>query len=630
MMLEKGTVLYNLYKIIDLLGKGAMGNVYLVERLKDNKKLVVKEVIFHEKIEPDIESAKEMFFREAEIMAKFNHPGLPKMYGAFSQDEREYIAMDYIEGKTLEEILDSSPGPLEEEKAIKWALMLADILNYLHSAFPSPVVYRDIKPSNVIITPEGTPKLIDFGIARHYRPDKTTDTFRLGTPGYAAPEQHKNKGQSTPQTDIFGLGVLLFQMLAKYDPTLTPFKFPPLKSLNPSVSLELENTVSRAIELEPAKRYVNMQEFKEELEKYLRVSGLTRAPRIYPPSPSLHGSENNLFERVIKGIIAVCVAGLILSISGIAVLVYTGVTSAGSNQNSKEWYEKGLRLIDEKKYDEALKCYDKAISMNSGNLDAWYGKGWILYEQGRYEEVTPCCDRMLEINKNFIKAWILKGHALSMQKQYEDAIFCYDSALKINPKTIEAWGNKGIALKKMGRYEEAINCYDKVLESEPENTTILNEKGYAMNRLKQYEEAIKYWNRSLEIDPDNTCAKQYMAAQFAEIGQALRYQEKYKESAEYYRRAIDEGLNQPGLFNNYAWSLYKAGEYEEALIWVDKDLEKDYTGIYYAWETKGEILEAMGKYEEALDCYNKSLEIQPNFADSLERKALLTEKMKEK
>ncbi len=274
-MQKTGTVLNNIYRVVTLLGKGSMGNVYLVERIKDDKKFVIKELIFTESVGIEPDTAREIFFREAEFMVKFDHRGLPKMYGIFSQEEKDYLVMDYIEGKTLEEIISNET--IEKDKAIKWTVELAEILDYLHNSFHKPIVYRDLKPSNIIITPEGKATLVDFGIARYYNPDKNTDTFSYGSPGYAAPEQYKGRGQSTPQSDVFGLGVILFQMLTGYGPSIKPFTFPPMELSDK----KLVHIVMKAIELDPLKRYISIVEFKEGLEKY---SGKYESP--FKKSPS--------------------------------------------------------------------------------------------------------------------------------------------------------------------------------------------------------------------------------------------------------------------------------------------------------------------------------------------------------
>ncbi len=314
MSLKPGTILNYMYRVEKILGKGGMGNVYLVDR--DCKKFVVKELMFAEGTGFDDETTREIFFREAEFMAKFDHPGLPKTYGVFSQNGRDYISMDYIEGQTLEEIINSSPGPLEEYKAIKWAIEIAGIIDYLHNSFHAPVIYRDLKPANIIITPSGKVKLVDFGIARFFNPDKITDTFRCGSPGYAAPEQYKGRGQTGIQTDVFGLGVILFQMLTKYDPTVQLFTFPPMKSLNSSITPELERIITRAIQLNPLKRYINMDEFREELRKYLGVAE-SYSESYYnsnTPVPGQQGSNLNIST----------VAGIIIVVAILFTILFSG------------------------------------------------------------------------------------------------------------------------------------------------------------------------------------------------------------------------------------------------------------------------------------------------------------------
>ena len=315
MSLEPGTILNNIYRVEKILGKGGMGNVYLVDR--EGKKFVVKELIFAEGTGFDDETAREIFFREAEFMAKFDHPGLPQTHGVFSQNSRDYITMDYIEGKTLEEIINASKVPLKEEKAIKWAIEIAGIIDYLHNSFHAPVIYRDLKPANIIVTPSGKIKLVDFGIARFFNPDKITDTFRCGSPGYAAPEQYKGRGQSGTQTDVFGLGVILFQMLTKYDPTIKLFTFPPMKSLNPSITPELERIITRAIQLNPLKRYISMDEFREELRKYLGVaeSYSESCYNSHTPVPPQKGSDLNI-STIVGIIIVVAILFMILFSGG--------------------------------------------------------------------------------------------------------------------------------------------------------------------------------------------------------------------------------------------------------------------------------------------------------------------------
>jgi len=266
MLLEEGTVLSNLYRVVKHIGSGAMGQVYLVENIKTGEEFAMKEIMFGSGL--DYENSQKLFYREAKLMKKFSHPGIPRMRRIFKEKGREYLLMDYMKGENLESILKKSPV-INKEEAIRWAIDILDILDYLHTSFKTPVVYKDLKPSNVIINPEGKATLVDFGISRHYKPDQDTDTFRLASPGYMAPEHFSGRGQTSPRTDIYCLGAILYQMLTGRDPTVTPFKFPSMSTLDPSISTELEQVISRAIRLNPAERYETVKEFREKLESLL-------------------------------------------------------------------------------------------------------------------------------------------------------------------------------------------------------------------------------------------------------------------------------------------------------------------------------------------------------------------------
>jgi serine/threonine protein kinase len=210
---------------------------------------------------------EESFKREFDILHQSKHPNLPATEEYFEEMGRPYFVMEYIEGQTLEKILeDVKPGTfLPQERVIKWACQICDVLHYLHSKNP-PIIYRDLKPSNVMEeTNTGNVKLIDFGIARFYKPGKKGDTVRFGTEGYLAPEILSSIDQTNPATDIYSLGALLHEMLTNREPSLTPFVFPPVRSINPSINPEVERAISRAVEPNPTKRPQSALDMKQEL-----------------------------------------------------------------------------------------------------------------------------------------------------------------------------------------------------------------------------------------------------------------------------------------------------------------------------------------------------------------------------
>lgn len=304
MSLKEGTLFLKTYRIIRHLGSGGMSSVYLSENLKDGKHYVIKSIIFSSSTEIDEHNAKKLFYKEAGFLKKFSHPGLPKFHMLFNEKGIDYLVMDYIEGENLAEIIKrAKEKPLETELAVKWTIELASILNYLHTSFSRPVVYKDLKPANIIISKENSAKLIDFGIARYYDPAKKTDTFRLCSPGYMAPEHFSGRGQTSPRTDIYCLGIILYEMLTNYDPSVTPFRYPPASSLNPSINKELENIVNRAIKIKPAERYTTAKEFQKKLESFLeREKYRTKKLIVKSHEKDPSNSGNNIIKSCLNKI----------------------------------------------------------------------------------------------------------------------------------------------------------------------------------------------------------------------------------------------------------------------------------------------------------------------------------------
>ncbi len=260
-------VLGERYHILQVIGQGGMGAVYLAEdkRLR-SKQWAIKEMSDAGiTTQLDRDEAVDAFEREAALLAQLDHPYLPKVIDFFSQSNSHYLVMDYIDGRTLKELLENRPNPFSETKVVEWAGHVCDVLAYLHAQNP-PIIFRDLKPANIMLTQkESRIKLIDFGIARLFKPGQKGDTLRLGTPGYAPPEQYSTKGQSASSSDIYALGVTMHQLLTRHDPTNTPFQLPPVKRLNPAVSDSVAQVISHATKTEMTHRYQTAAEMKRAL-----------------------------------------------------------------------------------------------------------------------------------------------------------------------------------------------------------------------------------------------------------------------------------------------------------------------------------------------------------------------------
>ncbi|HVA84339.1 MAG TPA: serine/threonine-protein kinase [Candidatus Binataceae bacterium] len=284
--LTPGTILQHRYEIERLLGGGGMGVVYLAhDRRLANRACAVKEMVDHFIDQQQRIEANEYFAREADTLAQLKHAAIPAITDRFDDQNRHYLVMEYVEGRNLEEEIAARGGPLPEGLIIDIARQLCDVLAYLHGSTP-PVIYRDMKPSNVMLTPKGRVVLIDFGIARLFK--SARKGTMIGTLGFAPPEQYQ--GAVDPRSDIYSLGATLHYSLTGRDPEkFPPFSFPPVRNLRPEVSSNLAGAIDRALAYQADARPASIQDFREML---LYGAGLGEV--VGAPAVSSHGGTADL------------------------------------------------------------------------------------------------------------------------------------------------------------------------------------------------------------------------------------------------------------------------------------------------------------------------------------------------
>jgi len=250
--LNPDTILEGRYIIVKTLGRGGMGAVYLaLDQRLNNTPVAIKEMSTNAVGTGNLQAAIGAFKKEASMLIGLRHQALPRINDFFAQGEnRWYLVMDYIEGETLKHIAQRR-GPIPEAEVLDWVRQLGDILSYLHDQRP-PIIFRDLKPSNIMLTPQGHIKLIDFGIARHFKPGITADTTAYGSSGFAPPEQY-GENQTDARSDIYALGATLHYLLTGVDPIKNPFSFD-LPSKKAKVSPRLEAAIMKALELQARNR----------------------------------------------------------------------------------------------------------------------------------------------------------------------------------------------------------------------------------------------------------------------------------------------------------------------------------------------------------------------------------------
>ncbi len=265
-MLQTGELINGIYEVISVIDKGGMSVVYLAMNRRANKQWAIKEV--RKTGDKKLDIVRQNLVVEIDMLKKLNHPNLPSIIDVIDRDDSFLIVMDYIQGNSLQKILKNE-GAQPQEKVVRWGMQICDVLQYLHSQNP-PIIYRDMKPANVMLKPDGNITVIDFGTAREFKTDSTEDTTCLGTKGYAAPEQYRgNKHHQTDErTDIYNLGVTLYHLLTNKHPNEPPYVLKPITEWNSNLSTGLEKIIIKCTKEDPAERYQSCAELMYDLQHY--------------------------------------------------------------------------------------------------------------------------------------------------------------------------------------------------------------------------------------------------------------------------------------------------------------------------------------------------------------------------
>lgn len=364
-MAEIGTVISEKYEIVRLIGEGGMSRVYLAMDVKLNKQWAVKEIKPSD--DPALqEIVRESLVTETNMIKQLDHPALPRITDLVNEAGTLYVVMDYIEGESLQSILEAR-GPQSQDDVIEWGKQLCDALDYLHTRTP-PIIYRDMKPGNVMLKPDGTVKIIDFGIAREYREEhaeseaRRDDTTMLGTRGYAAPEQFGGLGQTDARTDVYCLGATLYHLLTGKNPAEEPYVMFPIRQIDASFSPGLEKIVSKATQQNPDKRYSSCAEMLYELEHYRTVD-------------DAHRAKLKRTWRAFVGVCAACVLSLAVGLAGI------GMAEASRSEDYGMQMQLAERAADE---EQAVAYYSDAASVRPERVDAYEGLVGVYKADGSF------------------------------------------------------------------------------------------------------------------------------------------------------------------------------------------------------------------------------------------------------
>lgn len=600
--METGTVLEGKYEILKKIGEGGMSVVYLAMDIRLKKQWAVKEIRTDRNWNRDllIKSLK----MEALVLKTADHPALPRIVDIIYLESSIFVVMDYVEGRPLSEVL-AAEGALPETEVVEWAKELCGALGYLHSLNP-PIIYRDMKPSNIMLKPDGRVKLIDFGTAKVFDDKSMADTTALGTRGYAAPEQFgdaRGNGihKTDARTDIYSLGATLYHLLTGKAPDEPPYVMKPIRQWKPELSGGLEKIISRCTMQNPKERYGSCRELMWDLEHYEELSD---------------AFKRQCFHKM---------KGFLLSV---ACMVFFMAVAAGGycgrakqlSQNYEALIEKGYREIVKGDYEAAADAYVDAITRVDGSRSEAYLKLMDLYinymdepETGmnrvkdyidrKYQHIEKNQELLFQVAMNYFD--VLQDYKTSAfyfglldARKYPEAE-CYSdialamgrldvdyAALKENLKKFEAINDeRSVSLHKLLNYRLLCVVYARSLnqmEDAAEGIIDASAKGLAL--LEKYgDDRIKaeYY----------TVYNQYMSVAYEHLGNSLRETDR-RRAGEYYNKAME--------CCDFILGMVAQGEEHMITGIADSRLREA------KYCQKAGLYERLGDYEKACQVYEKA------------------------
>lgn len=632
-MINIGTVIDDRYEILKEIGRGGMSIVYLAADDRLNKSVALKDIRKDNKINNDV--LLECLKAEADLMTALDHPNLPKIYDIIEGDNHIYVVMDYIEGESLKKKLDRE-GKFSPEEVIEWSKQLSDVLDYLHTRRPLPIIYRDMKPHNIMLTPEGKIKLIDFGISIKQNGSSAPN---FGTSTYAAPEQISGK-KTDARTDIYSLGVTMYQLITG-ESFKSNLNLKSIREIDPSYPEGLDHIISTCMKENPNERYQTASELLYDLENINKLSSSYKKEQI---------KKMGLF----LGSFGALIVSLIFTI-----FMHSGMKNNQSS-NYKELINQASVCYLNKDYPKSIELLEKAITevnpeeaegyinlldvySDMGDASTGLSKvdGYIKKKNGNIQKNDTVLFKTAMTylqNKNYPLA--LKYFNMVNAKKIQDAQYYIPIAESMSTMNIDysEFENK---LTSFERYVDDSPNDEKKLANYKTLTSIYSSyKGQISDANDKIIEIIEKAEHTLETMDDSTLSLRYeldykQKAADAYNSKASKSVDKQTASS-YYERAINlynealdlDAANQSEILIKIGDICTATEEYTSAIEYYSKVVKEYPNNIKGYSKLIGVLLDVEQKkdtasrnYSQIIDYYNQALNINGS-ADSDELKKI--------
>lgn len=576
-----GELIRDRYEVYDI-KEGGIGIVYIVYDHDDGAPYAIKTLQGRHLVNP---IAAERFMREAEVWVRLGrHQNIVRAFFVDRIDNQPYIFLECIVGSNLRKAL--SEGPLPKRTLLSYGIQVCQAMVHAQKKIPG-FAHLDIKPENCLLTQDNILKVTDFSLTKAlFEPnpslratpqteisDPEKKESVMGTFPYMSPEQFLNFRTTDIQSDIYSFGVMLYEMLTGKRPFFAEsapqwrdvhLKVKPMepRATVPSISKELNDLAMRCLAKNPAERPGNFLIIMDTLETMLREEFHEEIP-----------------------------------------------SSTPEQLESWEYSNKGVSLCNVGRVEEAISCFDRALSTNPQNHYGWLNKGVAVGTLGYAEEELECYDKALAITPEYAEAWYNKGLTLNHFGRFEEALYCYDRALTINPHQAEVWANKGSALGNLGRFEEELSCYEKALTIKPDHAKAWIDKAFVLINFGLFEEANACCDKALAVNPG-------LAEAWANKASALGVLKRFDETIRCCEKALAINSHLCEAWVSKGLALWNLGRFEEAISCYEKTLTINprHAG---AWLNKGLALRNLGLRLEADQCFQNAIALDPNVSQEI-------------
>jgi len=579
---------------------------------------------------------------EPNILKKLNHPALPRIVDIVQDDDYLYVIEDYIEGIPLDKQLQIQKS-FSEALVIEWAKQLCEVLLYLHGQKPNPIIYRDMKPSNIIVGSDNRARLIDFGIAREYKSDSNGDTSYMGTRGYAAPEQY-GTSQTDERTDIYSLGVTMYHLLTGKNPNEPPYEFKHLRSLDKGFSEGIDFVVYKCVQSDPDKRYQNAGELLHDL-KNIHIFNST-----YKKQVAISKAKNFLKAAMLVGFSLLILAGR----SQILVENY---------ERYQNLIEEGYEALNLYQFENALTAFNKANKMDASNKDGYLGIAQIFLKQAEYENAIEYLNGLTsQISGIHTDGQFnyLKGTIYFEQERYEDALFYLNRAVSVVPQQKDYIRDLAVCYAKLGDIPKARAILDQIINVGTTDDVLEFINGQVMLAEGNRDKAIEHFINAIGTTRDHAIKRKAylelsdiykdsrhsisgsLQQQINILEQAVRdlkdeddiiitemlaeayfTAQRYEDSIGKFSKLLDIGYARPYIYANIAIIYQQIGDYYSAEETLKEMLAK-YPDDYRCYlrfaflylDMEGEKPEAQRDYKKVVDNYDLAVKFSQQGANN--------------